>query len=127
YEPVPRVGASEERGAGVPRAYDTLELPALAARSHAPPTPIGIAVPPHAIRDRDGRAVAFELPDGSEYHGNLLSDILEYRTLRARQLRGGFGAPTMGRAFEQLKQRLLQPPSADARLSQRAFCRFACW
>jgi hypothetical protein len=127
YEPVPRVGASVKRGANAPTPRSTLELPALRARSHAPTTPIGIAVPPHAIRDRDGRALAFELPDGSEYPGNLLTDILEYRTLRARQLRGGFGDPTMGHAFEQLKLRLQQAPSADARLARRAFCRFACW
>ena len=127
YEPMPRVRPAAERSASAPTPRSTLELPVLRARSHAPTTPIGIAVPPHAIRDRDGRAVAFELPDGSDYQGNLLTDILEYRTLRARQLRGGFGDPTMGRSFELLKLRLQQPPSADVRLAQRAFCRFACW
>jgi hypothetical protein len=127
YEPVPRVGASAEPYGDARSAHATLELPALNARNHAPTTPIGIAVPPHAIRDRDGRAIAFELPDGSEYEGNLLTDILDYRTLRARQLRGGFSDTTMGRTFEQLKLRLQQPPSTDARLAQRAFCRFACW
>lgn len=127
YEPVPRAHASAERGTDVPMAHGTRELPMLRARSHAPTTPMGVAVSTHAIRDRDGRAVAFELPDGSEYQGNLVHDILDYRTLRARQLRGGFGDPTMGSTFEQLKQRLLQPPSTDVRLSQRAVCRFACW
>lgn len=127
YEPVPRVGASAQQGAGAATTHGTLELPVLRARSHAPTTPIGIAVPAHAIRDRDGRAIAFELADGSEYQGNLLTDILDYRTLRARQLRGGFSDTTMGQTFEQLKLRLLQPPSADARLARRAASRFACW
>jgi hypothetical protein len=105
--------------AGVPR-------PVAMARSHAPTTPIGIAVPDGAIRDRDGRAIVFENPSGREYPGNLLADILEYRTLRAQQLRGGFSESSR-QVFERLKAQLQQPPSTDARLAQRAFYRFGCW
>lgn len=130
YEPVLYVpelvsAAMRPRDAHAPDAA-AVPRPMAVARRHAPTTPIGIAVPDGAIRDRDGRAIVFEDPSGREYPGNLLADILEYRTLRAQQLRGGFNESS-SQVFEQLKAQLQQPPSTDARLAQRAFYRFGCW
>jgi len=80
-----------------------------------------------AFCDADGQPLVFESPEGGEYMGNLVEDVLEVRSLRAQHLRGGFAEPAMRQRFEQLQQRMRQPPSADPRISQRAFCRFGCW
>jgi FHA domain len=130
YEPVlrvPELVSAAMRPCDVPGPNAAaVPRPVAVARRHAPTTPVGIAVPDGAIRDRDGRAIVFENPSGREYPGNLLADILEYRTLRAQQLRGGFNESSR-QVFERLKDQLQQPPSTDARLAQRAFYRFGCW
>lgn len=77
--------------------------------------------------DPEGRPMTFETPDGGLYEGNLIDDIVEYRSLRVQHLRGGFSDPAQRLVFERLRQRLQQPPSDDPRVSQRAFCRFGCW
>jgi len=130
YEPMLRVpelvsAPMRPSGAHTPKAV-AISRPVAVARSHAPTTPVGIAVPDGAIRDRDGRALVFENPSGREYPGNLLADILEYRTLRSQQLRGGFNESSQ-QTFERLKAQLQQPPCTDARLAQREFYRFGCW
>lgn len=130
YEAVPepaRPAPPPSRQADVRSFRSTARHPVLAARTHAPTTPVGAAAAPEALRDRDGRVLVFERPDGTEYEGNLVDDIIEYRTLRAQHLRGGFGDPSEAQAFERLKVRLQPPPSSDRRLAQRAFQRFGCW
>jgi len=123
YERAP----TSSRRFDVDAIYDAAPPPVMVARRHAPTMPVGVAVPAGAIRDRNGCAVMFEHADGSPYVGNLIADILEYRTLRAQQLRGGFGHPAQAHVFERLGQQLRQPQSSDARLAQRAFRRFGCW
>lgn len=130
YEPAPAIAEpanGPERCTDAVTFRSTAEHAVVVARTHAPTTPVGAAIPPGTLLDRDGRALVFERPDGGEYEGNLVADILEYRTLRAQHLRGGFSDPCTTRAFERLRDKLQQPPSADRRLALRAFCRFGCW
>ncbi len=130
YEPVP-VAASNmrpvARHADMRTLRSTAEHSRMVARTHAPTTPVGSAVPVWAATDCDGRALVFERPDGGEYEGNLVDDVLEYRTLRAQQLRGGFADARSRQRFESLTKLLRQPPSADPLLAKRAFARFGCW
>jgi hypothetical protein len=121
------VAVSPERITDIRTMRNTAEHNCLVARSHAPTTPTGAAVPSWAITDRDGRALIFERPDGGEYEGNLVDDVIEYRMLRAQHLRGGFSDPTQARRFAMLRARLLQPAVVSARADQRAFRRFGCW
>jgi hypothetical protein len=129
YEPVPTVGATATAPAHqgsreTPR--HTAEHRCLVARSHAPTTPTGAAVPTWAITDREGRALVFERPDGGEYEGNLVEHIIEYRMLRAQHLRGGFADVAVSRRFEALRAQLVHP-IGKRRAEQRAFQRFGCW
>jgi hypothetical protein len=129
YEPVPTVtatAAEPERKADIRTLRHTAEHRCLVARSHAPTTPTGAAVPTWALTDRDGRALVFERPDGGEYEGNLVEDIIEYRMLRAQHLRGGFADAAVSRRFEALRAQLVQP-IGKPRTEQRAFRRFGCW
>lgn len=128
YEPVPR--GPELESMPVPEVdavHHAAHTPVAAARRHVPTTPVGIAVPAGAIRDRSGHAVVFEHPQSGMYVGNLFADIVEYRTIRAQQLRGGLNDPKRSSTFEGLRAKLKQPSSGDARLTQRGFRRFACW
>jgi hypothetical protein len=128
YEPVPRAPKAEPtpppKVEAILRAAHT---PVAAARRHAPTTPVGIAVPAGAIRDRSGHAMVFEHPESGTYVGNLFADIVEYRTLRAQQLRGGLGDPKLSSTFEGLKARLKHPASSEGRPARRGLRRFACW
>lgn len=129
YEPAPVAaapGPRPGRQADIRTLRNTAEHHCLVARSHAPTTPTGAAVPSWAITDRTGRALVFERPDGGEYEGNLVEDIVEYRMLRAQHLRGGFADTDMGRRFEALRARLVLP-LAKGKPEQRAFRRFGCW
>lgn len=82
---------------------------------------------PGVVTDTAGYPLVFEMPDGREYDGNVLDDIIEYRSLRVQHLRGGFAEPGLRQHFDSLRLRLQQPPSRDPRIAQRAFCRFGCW
>lgn len=126
YEPMPLAAAAPAvpRDEGLPGAADQ---PLVAARSHAPTTPVGMAVPDGALRDRNGCAVVFEHAAGGSYRGNLFADMLEYRALRAQQLRGGFADPAQAQALERLKAWLLQPAPADVQHAPGMFSRFVCW
>lgn len=73
-----------------------------------------------------GHPVLFDGPDGTEYGGQLIDEILEYRRLRSQWLRGGLASPTQRQRFGTLQKRLRQPP-APPPASERAFCRFDCW
>src|SRR5262249_627637 len=126
YEPVPGVAESAPAPA-LEAIRHAAHTPVVRARHHVPTTPVGIAVPVWAIRDRSGHAVVFENPESGTYVGTLFADVVEYRTLRAQQLRGGLGDPKQRSVFEGLKAKLKQPPSVDGRLAQRGFRRFACW
>jgi FHA domain/PilZ domain len=127
YEPAAAAAApAPGRHADIRTLRNTAEHHCLVARSHAPTTPTGAAVPSWAITDRTGRALVFERPDGGEYEGNLVEDIVEYRMLRAQHLRGGFADADMGRRFEVLRDRLVAP-LAKGKPEQRAFRRFGCW
>ncbi len=88
---------------------------------------VGDSPNPKMVTDGEGRPMIFETPDGAEYEGNLVEDIIDYRSMRAQHLRGGFAEPGAGQRFDRLRKRLQQPPSPDPRISQRAFCRFGCW
>lgn len=125
YEPVPREPEAEPRP-DVDAILRAAHTPVAAARRHAPTTPVGIAVPAGAIRDRSGHALVFEPAEGGTYVGNLFADIVEYRTLRSQQLRGGLNDPARSAAFERLKAKLKLPPSATT-AAQRGFRRFGCW
>jgi len=129
YEPAPALAepSPPERHADIRTLRNTAEHRCLVARSHAPTTPTGPAVPSWAVTDRDGRALVFERSDGREYEGNLVDDIIEYRMLRAQHLRGGFSDPTEAQRFAALRARLVQPAVVAARPDKRAFRRFGCW
>ncbi|MCA9707179.1 MAG: FHA domain-containing protein [Myxococcales bacterium] len=79
---------------------------------------------PPGPTDSSGNPLVFETPDGKTYVGDLLDDILEYRSLRAQHLRGGFAEPGLVRKLEDLKQRL---QSGDSSALQRSYSRFGCW
>lgn len=125
YEPVSR-GPEPAPGPELEAILRAAHTPVAAARRHVPTTPVGIAVPAGAIRDRSGHAVVFEHPESGTYVGNLFADIVEYRTLRSRQLRGGLGDPQLSSTFDGLKAKLKQPPG-EGRPATRGFRRFACW
>lgn len=129
YEPaVATEGAAPPaRRTDIRTLRNTAEHRCMVARSHAPTTPTGAAVPTWAVTDRDGRALVFERPDGGEYEGNLVDDVIEYRMLRAQHLRGGFAEGAAARRFAALRARLVQPAVVSARPDHRAFRRFACW
>jgi hypothetical protein len=130
YEPAPTLAEAARpprRHADIRTLRNTAGLSGLVARSHAPTTPTGAAMPSWAITDRDGRALVFERSDGSEYEGNLVDDVIEYRMLRAQHLRGGFADTGSRRRFDALRTRLVQPLAPRARPDERAFHRFGCW
>lgn len=132
YEPAVQTEAIAPLGrcSDIKTLRNTAEHRCMVARSHAPTTPTGAAVPSWAVTDRDGRALVFERPDGGEYEGNLVDDVIEYRMLRAQHLRGGFAEGAAARRFEALRARLVQPAVVSARPDrpdQRAFRRFGCW
>lgn len=122
YEPVPRHPEPDPAP-----SLDLVQAPLMAARRHAPTTPVGVAVPAGAIRDRSGHALVFEPSEGGAYVGNLFADIVEYRMLRAQKLRGGLGDPTRASSFERLKAKLEQPPPTGAMHAPRVCRRFGCW
>jgi hypothetical protein len=126
YEPEP-MEPEPTRGPKVDAMLRAAHTSVAVARRHTPTTPVGIAVPAGAIRDRSGHAIVFEHPESGTYVGNLFADIVEYRTLRAQQLRGGLGDPKLSSTFDGLKAKLKPPPSSDGPLAQRGFRRFACW
>ena len=65
--------------------------------------------------------------DGSTYPGDLLGDILEYRSLRVRSLRGDALEEAEIRRFGVLQGALHQPPAAsDPLQTKRKFLRFRC-
>lgn len=65
--------------------------------------------------------------DGSAYAGDLLGDILEYRALRVRSLRGDSLSEDEIRRFGALQGSLHQPPMpGDPAAAQRRFYRFTC-
>lgn len=77
-----------------------------------------------AIRGEERFPVTLTGPGGTEHGGHLLDEILEYRTLRARCLRGGLQTRQRDR-FDALGDVLKQPPGPD--VERRAFWRFECW
>ncbi len=123
YEPVPSAPATSP----APGAPLLPAQPMVRARRHAPTTPVGMAVPAGAIRDRNGHALVFEHPEGGTYDGNLLADIVEFRTLHTQRLRAGLQDPAQSDAFERLKVRLKPSPSREGHQMQRTFLRFGCW
>ncbi len=65
--------------------------------------------------------------DGSSYSGDILGDILEYRALRLRSLRGETLADDEVRRFGALQGALHQPSDdPEPAAAQRRFCRFRC-
>ena len=122
YEPtVPTEAvAPPARRSDMKTLRNTAEHRCLVARSHAPTTPTGAAGPSWAITDRDGRGLVFGRPDGGEYEGNLVDDVIEYRMLRAQHLRGGFAESEPARRFAALRARLVQPAVVSARPDQPA-------
>ncbi len=78
------------------------------------PTPVG-----------GGDGPRFERPDGHPYAGELLGDIVDYRQLRAKILRGGLLAPDVRERFGALTERL-QRASTPGEQHQRAAIRHTC-
>lgn len=84
------------------------------------------------ITDIHGKSwTPVSLPDGRPYPGDLVSDILKYRTLRARALSGvGFG-PRRRARFERLEELMrshddpFQPPRRHVRAYHRFDYRFS--
>ncbi len=67
----------------------------------------------------------FEAPDGTCYPGALVDDIVEYRCLRSKTLRGGLADPTVSERFAALGAGLVAQQAKPA-LSRRAAIRFSC-
>lgn len=116
----PKLGSGETdvrtlRGTMELRAQDTELIPPGA------PSPVG-----EVLAGDSDHLVIFDGPDGTEHSGLLIDDILEYRRLRSKCLRGGLATPEQRRHFHALQERLRQPP-APPPASKRAFCRFDCW
>ncbi len=65
--------------------------------------------------------------DGSTYEGDILGDILEYRALRLRSLRGDSLSDDEVRRYGILQGALHQPPDdPEPEAAQRRFYRFRC-
>ncbi|MBC8068285.1 MAG: FHA domain-containing protein, partial [Deltaproteobacteria bacterium] len=64
--------------------------------------------------------------DGSTYEGDILGDILEYRALRLRSLRGDALREDEVRRYGVLQGALHQPPDDEPDAAQRRFFRFRC-
>ncbi len=78
------------------------------------------------LRGHEKATVALVGPDGVEHGGQLLDEIIEYRTLRARDRRDGLDDDEERARFELLTQQLRQPPEAGLQDERRAFWRFSC-
>jgi FHA domain/PilZ domain len=89
------------------------------------------------LRERDGSMVAEPgaerhrvvacFADGSTYEGDILGDILEYRALRLRSLRGDALAEEELRRYGVLQGALHQPPDdREPDAAHRRFYRFRC-
>jgi pSer/pThr/pTyr-binding forkhead associated (FHA) protein len=105
-----------------PHERDTL-------REVTPPTVGGPK--PEQVRDRPERHhIVAMRPDGTDYAGNILSDVLEFRDLRLRRERQESLDPIAHRRLEALSENLVQPPAGalaetpDAATPDRRFCRF---
>ncbi|MBX7079617.1 MAG: FHA domain-containing protein [Nannocystaceae bacterium] len=98
----------------------SLDLPAPRERT---PSSGSLVVEPGADRHR----VVACLPDGSNYSGDIIGDILDYRALRLRSLRGDPMSEADVRRFGALQGALHQPPGdPDPAAAGRRFCRFRC-
>jgi hypothetical protein len=89
----------------------------------APGAPAARAAPVGQDRHR----IVATLPDGGAYDGDLVGDILEFRALRLRSLRGEPMAESVVHRFEQLQRRLgprTDDPNPWAKV--RKFHRFRC-
>lgn len=93
-----------------------------------PDTLGGLTPPPEPVNVRsqtERHHIVASRPDGSDYEGNIISDVVEYRDLRLRHLRQEQLDPIAHRRYEALARELAQPedePAADA--PARRFCRF---
>lgn len=111
----------------------SLDLPAPTSK---PPenhwnVPAALARPPTQERlveapGPERHAVVAQSEDGRPYQGDILADIMEYRSLRIRKLREDI-IQTEKERFEGLGQSLMQPPSDSFEPDgQRLFARFKC-
>ena len=102
----------------VSRQRDTLEDP---TSPEPAPDPASAQA-----RSSERHEISARRPDGTDYRGNIVSDVLEYRDLRQRHQRLESLEPLAHRRFEALEQELVQrsdaPPEPEA--ARRRFCRF---
>lgn len=123
----PTVDARTLRGTAQLRRCETRDYPSATMPPTEPSTePDARPVLPRVSTDIEGHPLSFRDAEDREYAGNLIDDIIEYRSLRSQRLRGGFAQSGLRRRFESLRERLRQPPSTNPKISQRAFCRFEC-
>ncbi|MEM9456864.1 MAG: FHA domain-containing protein [Myxococcota bacterium] len=122
----PTVDARTLRGTAQIRRCETRDYPSATIPPAPPVEPDAEPAAPRVSTDIEGNPLSFCNAEGQEYEGNLIDDIIEYRSLRSQRLRGGFAQASLRQRFESLRERLRQPPSTDPKISQRAFCRFDC-
>ena len=99
---------------------DDLEAEAAVPPSRAK-TPTGPAA--QALGEDRHRVIATR-PDGTVYEGSLVDDLIEYRALRARELRGETPTEEQFERTALLHGRLRAPPSRFP--TKRGFERFTC-
>lgn len=119
--------------------YGELDLPQPAApRSHAEAmrglgeqdTPLprfreaSSSAPAVQARAEERHRVVARYPDGSLYEGSLVDDVVQYRELRTRRLRGDDLMRAEVLKHEELDERLRITEGGDG--SRRVFCRFDC-
>lgn len=99
-----------------------LDLPAPRAESRDRDSSPSIAEP-----GSERHRVVACYADGSNYEGDILGDILEYRALRLRSLRGDALSEIEVRRYGLLQGALHQPPDdRDPEAARRRFYRFKC-
>jgi pSer/pThr/pTyr-binding forkhead associated (FHA) protein len=92
-----------------------------------PPVPVPAASGGSEVPER--HPVVAQRPDGSDYTGNIISDVVEYRDLRVRQARQEALDAGAHQRFEALDRTLAQPSrdaaaEGDPEAVRRQFCRF---
>lgn len=105
------------------RTVDHWQLDLPAPRRESSDSGVAFVMEPGAQRHR---VIACHA-DGSTYSGDLLGDILDYRALRVRSLRGDVLDEAEIRRFGVLQGTLHQPPApGDTQETKRKFFRFRC-
>jgi hypothetical protein len=140
YEDAPEEKASDERSAAYvvkvttgrtlrrTMSIEELEVPRPRKEKDTvedltPPSPVPI--PPGHRPQSERHLVVAQRSDGSDYGGNIISDVIEYRHLRMRQAREESLDDTAHERYVALDRELGHPgETSDEELARRRFCRF---